>query len=163
MGRNKRDQARLFENDGEEYKICSKCGEAFPNTKEYFFGSGKHTVSGKEITRGECKECKQSYQTKARKDKSAQWKEFKLQYSCLYCGFPSEEIKKEGDYWVQALDFNHRDPSMKEGNLASLFVNSGEEKLMEEVAKCDVLCANCHRIYTAKQREAQQIDATKAA
>ena len=106
---------------------------------------------------------KQSYQTKARKDKSAQWKKFKLQFSCLYCGFPSEEIKKEGDYWVQALDFNHRDPSMKEGNLASLFVNSGEEKLRKEIAKCDVLCANCHRIYTAKQREAQQIDVTKAA
>ena len=158
MGRNKRDQARLSVRDGIEYKICSTCGEAFPHTEEFFFSSGKYTTSGKKILRGDCKPCKQSYQTKARKDKSAQWKKFKLQYSCLYCGFPSEEIKKESDYWVQALDFNHRDPSMKEGNLASLYINAGKEKLMEEVAKCDVLCANCHRIYTAKQREAQQID-----
>ena len=157
MGRNKRDQARLFENDGEEYKICSKCGEAFPNTKEYFFGSGKYTVSGKEITRGECKECKQAYQTKARQDNSAWFKNYKLQLSCQECGFPSEEDKKKfGDDWVYALDFNHRDPTTKVTEVSKLADNAGKEKLMKEIAKCDVLCANCHRIYTAKQPHVTQ-------
>lgn len=152
MGRNNRDQIRLSQKNGIEYKECTKCFEDFPHTEEFFFSSGKYTLSGKKILRGDCKECKQTYQTKARKDKSAQWKKFKLQLSCQDCGFPTEEDKERfGDLWTHAIEFNHRDPTTKEGNLGNLFVRYGEERLMKEIAKCDVLCANCHRIYTFKK------------
>ena len=115
MGRNNRDQIRLSQKNGIEYKECTKCGEAFPHTNEYFFGDGKPRVNGIAGLRGDCKKCKQSYQTKARKDKSAQWKEFKLQLSCQDCGFPTEEDKERfGDLWTHAIEFNHRDPTTKE-------------------------------------------------
>jgi hypothetical protein len=46
----------------------------------------------------------------------------------------------------RCLDFHHRDPSQKEfsmGNAVTLGV--GWERLKAEAAKCEILCANCHR------------------
>lgn len=44
------------------------------------------------------------------------------------------------------LDLHHRDPKAKVMTV-SYMVNHGWswERVQEEVAKCDVLCANCHR------------------
>ena len=151
MGRSNRDQARLSVKNGIDYKECTKCGETFPNTKEFFFYSGKFRVDGTKILRGDCKKCKQSYSNKARQINYARFKNYKLQLSCQECGFPSEEDKKKfGDYWVYALDYNHRDPTTKVIEVSKLAASAGKEKLMKEMAKCDVLCANCHRIYTYK-------------
>lgn len=61
--------------------------------------------------------------------------EFRKKLSCIKCG--------EDRWWV--LDFHHRDPSTKEGNIAKLKYKLGRKKMMEEVNKCDVLCSNCHR------------------
>ena len=49
------------------------------------------------------------------------------------------------------MDFDHREPKDK------LFSISGQQTCSEslflaEVAKCDVVCANCHRIRTHKDR-----------
>ncbi len=52
-----------------------------------------------------------------------------------------------GEHDPACLDFHHRDPSDKEGNLANLIRRRGfgKMRLLREIAKCDVLCANCHR------------------
>ncbi len=43
------------------------------------------------------------------------------------------------------LEFHHRDPASKLANVSEL-VNAGTmRQLLAEIAKCDVLCANCHR------------------
>src|SRR6266496_450024 len=44
-----------------------------------------------------------------------------------------------------ALDLHHRDPTIKRDNVSSL-VTRGWTTLKSEVEKCDVICANCHRI-----------------
>lgn len=45
------------------------------------------------------------------------------------------------------LEFHHIDPSEKGGLLAK--ANSwSEERILNEIAKCKVMCANCHRIHT---------------
>jgi hypothetical protein len=55
------------------------------------------------------------------------------------------------------MDFDHRDPSAK-----SFRVTTGgamlmsTARLMAEVAKCDVVCANCHRVRT-RDRESQRV------
>lgn len=43
-----------------------------------------------------------------------------------------------------ALDFHHRDPSAKSFGITK---SSGRslDTLMEELAKCDPICSNCHR------------------
>lgn len=60
------------------------------------------------------------------------------------------ELKKTlkcscGESHPACLDFHHRNPEEKEGCVAS-FVRYGSWKIVErEIAKCDVLCSNCHR------------------
>ncbi len=50
------------------------------------------------------------------------------------------------------MDFDHRDPNAKSFSLAADKVLLKNRALLEaEVAKCDVICANCHRIRTAAQ------------
>lgn len=52
---------------------------------------------------------------------------------CIKCG--------ENDW--RCLDFHHRDPKTKKFTISGQ--NHSKQALMEEIAKCDVLCANCHR------------------
>jgi hypothetical protein len=44
-----------------------------------------------------------------------------------------------------ALDFHHLDPNSKDLGLAKGVRNWGTERLREEIAKCIVVCARCHR------------------
>lgn len=60
--------------------------------------------------------------------------------SCLHCG--------ETDPLV--LEFDHRDPSEKSINVSEM-IAYGLERIRVEIAKCDILCANCHRRRTIKQ------------
>jgi len=44
------------------------------------------------------------------------------------------------------LDFHHRDSKQKKFNIGKALVDGlSEEKIMNEIKKCDVLCSNCHR------------------
>tara|TARA_Y100000310_G_scaffold262645_1_gene272372 strand:+ start:3582 stop:3953 length:372 start_codon:yes stop_codon:yes gene_type:complete len=57
----------------------------------------------------------------------------------LKCEFCAED-------YPSCLDFHHRDPTKKEGNICQLVHRGwGWDRLMREVKKCQVLCANCHR------------------
>lgn len=50
-----------------------------------------------------------------------------------------------GESHPACIQFHHRDPLTKEGEVSD-FVNAGYSKdvILAEIAKCDVLCANCH-------------------
>ena len=47
------------------------------------------------------------------------------------------------------MDFDHRDRVEKKFNI-SIMILQGWERIQAEVEKCDVVCANCHRIRTYK-------------
>ena len=53
---------------------------------------------------------------------------------------------------LRVLDFDHRDPGTKVGAVSFLVNNSTWEAVAAEVEKCDVRCANCHRIRTCADR-----------
>ena len=55
------------------------------------------------------------------------------------------KCKKCGTEKIYLLDFHHRDPSEKEEALATISKNYDFDKFFEELEKCDILCANCHR------------------
>jgi hypothetical protein len=62
----------------------------------------------------------------------------KLEKGCCRCGYNGHH---------SALDFNHIDPSTKKFNLGEVGHRS-IKLIMAEVEKCEVMCANCHRIHT---------------
>jgi hypothetical protein len=66
----------------------------------------------------------------------ARWDTFKRTLKCTKCGFDHPA----------ALDFHHVDPIEKENLVSKLVSNGCFAAAMEEVQKCIVLCANCHRI-----------------
>ena len=69
--------------------------------------------------------------------------EYLQQHPCVDCG--------TGD--LRVLTFDHRDPGHKRAEISALVANGYSlEAVTEEVAKCDVRCANCHLIRTREQR-----------
>jgi len=74
---------------------------------------------------------------KQRKQEIRVWfNEYKATLKCAYCS--------ETD--PACLDFHHIDPSEKEINVPwAVDWGWGVERIKREIAKCIVLCANCHR------------------
>jgi len=70
------------------------------------------------------------------------WNAFKSTLACTQCGFDHPA----------ALDFHHEDPSKKDGNVHRYISNGQPKKAFEEIEKCIVLCANCHRIHHYKEK-----------
>lgn len=68
-------------------------------------------------------------------------REYLRAHPCVDCG--------EAD--IVVLDFDHRDPSAKSHNVIVLATHKGWHRVLLEIAKCDVRCANCHRKRTALQ------------
>ena len=60
---------------------------------------------------------------------------------------PCADCKKKFPHFV--MDFDHRDPSDKIVDVArAVTSNWSLKKIEKEIAKCDMVCANCHRIRT---------------
>jgi len=47
-------------------------------------------------------------------------------------------------YPYYVMDLDHRDPKSKHKSVSAM-LRYPIEKVVEEVAKCDVVCSNCHR------------------
>ena len=63
-------------------------------------------------------------------------------HPCVNCG--------ESD--IVVLEFNHKDATTKRNNVSMIMkTNHSLKVLIEEIEKCEVLCANCHKRATAKQ------------
>lgn len=82
---------------------------------------------------------------KARVAPKIQWiKDFKKDKSCIQCGQNHPAV----------LDFHHRNPLDKDRSpylMASR--NVYLKRIIDEVAKCDILCSNCHRILHWKEKQ----------
>ena len=54
---------------------------------------------------------------------------------CVDCGI---------QYPHYVMDLDHRDPSTKPFNLSDGYSAFGYATILEEIAKCDVVCSNCN-------------------
>jgi len=58
-----------------------------------------------------------------------------------------------GVFDICCMDFDHRAGTEKKYNIGSMFAHHYSRELIEsELAKCDLVCANCHRIRTRERR-----------
>jgi hypothetical protein len=50
------------------------------------------------------------------------------------------------------MDFDHREATAKAGRVTGMIGRAGNARILAEVAKCDIVCANCHRVRTFERR-----------
>ena len=89
-----------------------------------------------------------------RKKANKEWfAKYKKQLSCVDCG----------ESRSATLDFHHSDPKKTDQKLHKL-VSDGHTKIkiLKEIAKCIVLCSNCHRIHHEKERKNKRKSVAKA-
>ena len=63
---------------------------------------------------------------------------------CVDCG---------GRFPPFVMQFDHRDPSTKKFLVCQTWLSS-KARILEEAAKCDIVCPNCHRDRTFRRRQA---------
>jgi len=88
---------------------------------------------------------KDARQKKNREKKATakeKWKAFKSTLSCVQCG----------QNHPATLDFHHIEKHPDNRKVNKLLTNKAYKKAAEEVKKCMVLCANCHRIHHHNER-----------
>ena len=112
-------------------KKCTKCG-ASKSLDEYGF----RTIKSVRYTRNECKPCRVEVRKKIRLERREEFLVYKKTLSCVNCG--------HSDYRV--LDFHHANDDKDKGVSELVQQGYSMEKIMAEVSKCEVLCANCHRV-----------------
>lgn len=134
-----------------ESKICSKCQLMKPLTD---YGNFKTTSDGLNYR---CRIChnaakKQYYNDNpkfrehAKKYSKQMYRKIKrraIEYlggKCLDCNLEYKPNINESVY-----DFHHRDPKQKDFAVMELRTRSFN-KIKDEIDKCDLLCANCHRL-----------------
>lgn len=112
---------------GTEYKACSLCGVRL----------------GWKNKSGFCTGCKPPAKTRYENLKvfRKKRKEDLIAYKggrCEICGYNT---------CTAALEFHHRDPTVKEFSIGSKrgFQKRTWEEEIKEVNKCDLLCSNCHK------------------
>ena len=67
---------------------------------------------------------------------------------CQVCGY---------DRCIEALEFHHLDPTQKDFGISHKGYTRSWEKVKEEVDKCILLCANCHREFHAGKLQLPQV------
>ncbi len=133
-------------------KTCAVCNSSKPE-EEFEVKKGKVT--------DRCKACKREYDRsyyRANKIKISSQRrgtnnsyaernrnyviDVLLKSACIDCGFKD----------IRALQFDHRDDVVKLGHISDMIHGGYSLKaIQDEIAKCDVRCANCHSIRTCKQ------------
>ena len=58
---------------------------------------------------------------------------------CADCG---------NEYLFYVMDFDHREGEEKMAHVSKLVQRMNLQRLLDEIAKCDVVCSNCHRVRT---------------
>lgn len=106
-------------------KICKLCGEEFETIK----------YGGKRIYCFKCSPPGSSNSITLLRRRAKEIGVKRLGGKCKKCGNSKDYL----------LDFHHRNPEEKEGELSDFSKGYNLDKFFEELDKCDLLCANCHR------------------
>ena len=88
--------------------------------------------------------CEKAYRVKRKEDFTSFINKHKTR-PCADCGGKFDPI---------CMDFDHRDPTKKEFNVSQMRKGCQSlKRIINEIEKCDVVCANCHRLRTREQNK----------
>jgi hypothetical protein len=125
-----------------EFRRCSKCGGEKPIT--LFRKRIKHK-NGLVYHDSWCNPCTAEDAKRRNRERYDQIVALKLAQGCADCGYNAHPA---------ALDFDHRPGEVKLFTVSLGSTSKGIQTLLAEVAKCDVVCANCHRVRTWERSQA---------
>lgn len=130
-------------------KICSSCKK---KKKEDRFS---WKVKGK-IKQSKCRSCSRMYSKSHYKDNSDQYKSKNLKVRDRNKAFIIKYLKSQvcidcGIFDIRVLEFDHV-RGIKTKSISQM-IQDGYSllSLQKEINKCDIRCANCHRIKTNNQ------------
>ena len=69
--------------------------------------------------------------------------EYKTSQTCNKCGNSKHYL----------LEFHHIDPATKDDDVSTIVKTRGRKIIWEEIAKCIVLCKNCHADFHYQEKE----------
>lgn len=119
-----------------ECKECRSCMQTLSNVLfDYKSGQPRKGLQS------QCKPCKLGVLTDHRRKMRALVNRWKVMKGCSECGFKGHHFQ---------LDLDHTDPYTKEnkGNHRAYEPSWSKAKIKNELRKCVILCANCHRLKT---------------
>lgn len=111
-----------------ELKYCAYCKEQKPLSAFY-------NRRGKEGGSAYCKPCTNSEALLRQRKFKVKCIEYKGG-KCEICGY---------DKFQGALEFHHRDPTQKDFQLSKARSWTFNERIKNELDKCQILCSNCHK------------------
>lgn len=126
-------------------RTCKLCLRELP-LNDFYPNSGSR---GGRLAR--CKKCVRDLYADGRRARQrkllAYIQAVKVDRGCADCGYRGHPA---------ALDFDHLPGVKKEARLACMAAGATKAKIDAEIAKCEVVCANCHRIRTANRRNSEE-------
>lgn len=135
--------------DGYNYK-CKECRKAYD--REY---KKAYKLKHKDKILAQARIHTANYRNKVKKETGSYPKDYRkaklmvkvlaylAEHPCADCGETNPVV----------LEFHHTDPNTKSGTISQMIrVTKNWQCIQEEINKCIVLCANCHRIVTAKMQ-----------
>lgn len=141
-------------------KRCSKCLRLLDESEfNWKFKDVKLQYHCKECSRKYIREHYRNnteyYIDKARR-RNIEVKEKSLKYIGMYLS--THPCVDCGEADVLVLEFDHRFRSEKYGDISHLIKSRGSfRRIVAEISKCDVRCANCHRKKTAVENNSWRL------
>ena len=109
-------------------KLCPYCKDSKPLSQFY-------QRRGKAGGSPYCKPCTNAetlVRVRKFKNKCVEYKGGK----CERCGYNN---------YIGALEFHHKDPRKKDFQISKIRTRTFNEKIKQELDKCELLCSNCHK------------------
>lgn len=91
---------------------------------------------------GSCQECVRERGKRVIREYLAWVGQIKVERGCINCGY---------DVHPAALSFHHLDPEQKKFTIGKGY--HPKKDVLTEIAKCIVLCENCHRVLHAEEKQ----------
>jgi hypothetical protein len=122
-------------------RICIHCGFAVC-TKQEMETAFFRNIGAKFGRKSVCRECQRKQSLAHKIAIHVFVAELKRDKPCADCGKV---------FALEAMDFDHVRGEKKFNISAAGGTHKSRKRILAEIAKCDLVCANCHRVRTVKQ------------